>query len=67
MGHGLESELEQLSKALPTDADGFPVDLVPFNESTQLCPSRLLKLVDEDKKKAASETVPSSSARTQAS
>jgi hypothetical protein len=67
MGYGLESKLEQLSKALPTDADGFLVDLAPFNESAQLCASRLLKLVDEEKKKAASETAPSSSARAQAS
>jgi hypothetical protein len=62
IGHDLGSELEQISKALPTDADGSPVDLVPFNESAQLCASRLLKLVDEDKKKTASETAPSSSA-----
>jgi hypothetical protein len=67
MGHGLESELEQLSKTLPIDVDGSPVDLAPFNESTQLCASRVLKLVNEDKKKTASETTPSSSASTQAS
>jgi hypothetical protein len=64
MGHGLESELEQLSKALPTDADGTPVDLGPFKESTQVCASRLLKLDDDEKKKTTSEVAPSSSART---
>jgi hypothetical protein len=64
MGHGLESELEQLSKALPTYADGSPVDLGPFKESAQICASRLLKLVDDEKKKATSETMPISSART---
>jgi hypothetical protein len=67
MGHGLESKLEQLSKALPTDADGSLVDCAPFNELAQLCASRLLKLVDEEKQKVAPETAPSSSARTQAS
>jgi hypothetical protein len=63
----MESKLEQLSKALPTDADGSLVDLSPFNELAQLCASRLLKLVDEEKQKVAPETAPSSSARTQAS
>jgi hypothetical protein len=58
MGHGLESKLEQLSKALPTDAYGSLVDLALFNESAQLCAGRLLKLVDGEKKKAASETAP---------
>jgi hypothetical protein len=62
MGHGLESKLGQLLKALPTDVDGSLVNLAPFNESAQLCGSHLLKLVDEEKKKAASETAPSSSA-----
>jgi hypothetical protein len=52
MGYGLESKLEQLSKALPTDADDSLVDLSPFNESAQLCASRLLKLADEEKKKS---------------
>jgi hypothetical protein len=66
MGHGLESELEQLSKALPTNADGFPVDLGSFNESSCICASQLLKLVDDEKKKTASKTAPSLSAQTQA-
>jgi hypothetical protein len=67
MGHGLESKLEQLSKMLPTDVPGSLIELAPFNESAQLCISRLLKLVDEEKKKTVSETAPSSSARAQAS
>jgi hypothetical protein len=32
MGHGLKSELEQLSRALPTDADGSALNLGPFND-----------------------------------
>jgi hypothetical protein len=60
MGHGLDSELEQLSKALPVNADGFSVDFGPFKQSAQVCANQLLKLVDDEKKKAASETAPSS-------
>jgi hypothetical protein len=64
MGHGFGSDLEQLSKALPLDANGCLVDLDPFKEPSQVCANRLLKLVDDDKKKAASEAAPSSSAQT---
>jgi hypothetical protein len=62
MGHGLKSELEHLSRALPTDADGSPVNLGPFNESACICASQLLKLVDDENKKFAT----SSSAQTRA-
>jgi hypothetical protein len=64
MGHGFGSDLEQLSKALPMDANGCPVNLDPFKQSSQVCANRLLKLVDDEKKKAASEAAPSSSAQT---
>jgi hypothetical protein len=66
IGHIFKSGLEQLFKALPAEADGSPIDLGPFNESACICASQLLKLVDDDKKKSASETAPSSSAQTQA-
>jgi hypothetical protein len=66
MEHGLDSELEKLSKSLPVNADGCSVDLGPFKESAQVCANRLLKLVD-DEKKAAFKTAPSSSAQTEAS
>jgi hypothetical protein len=66
MGHGFESDLERMNKALPEDADGSPVDLGLFNDSARVCASQLLKLVDDDKNKTASETAPSSSAQTQA-
>jgi hypothetical protein len=61
MGHGLGSELEKLSKALPVDANDCLVNLKPFKQSLVLCANRLLKLVDEDKNKAASEAAPDSS------
>ncbi|KAK1614376.1 hypothetical protein QYE76_019893 [Lolium multiflorum] len=64
MGHGFGSDLELLSKAPPVDANGCPVDLDPFKQSSQLCANRLLKLVDDEKKKIASESAPSSSAQT---
>jgi hypothetical protein len=64
MGHGFGSDLEKLSKALPMGANGFLVDLDPFKQSSLSCANRLLKLVDDDKKKDASEAAPSSSART---
>jgi hypothetical protein len=66
MGHGFKSDLEQLSKALLAYADSSHVKLGPFNESACICTSQLLKLVDDDKKKSASETAPSSSAQTRA-
>ena len=61
MGHGLGSELEKLSKALPVDANECIVNLEPFKQSAVLCANQLLKLVDEDKNKAASEVAPDSS------
>jgi hypothetical protein len=64
MGHGFGSDLVQLSKALPVDTNGCPVDLDPFKQSSQVCANRPLKLVDDDKKNAASEDAPSSSAQT---
>jgi hypothetical protein len=67
MEHGLGSDLEKLSKALPMYANGCLVDLDPFKQPSLSCANRLLKLVDEDKKKAASEAAPSSSAQTSSS
>jgi hypothetical protein len=64
MGHGLGSDLEKLSKVLPVDANDCLIDLKPFKQSSVSCASRLLQLVDEDKKKAASEAAPSPSAQT---
>ncbi|KAM0854710.1 hypothetical protein ACQ4PT_050263 [Festuca glaucescens] len=55
------SELEKLSKALLVDANECLVNLEPFKQSAVLCANRLLKLVDEDKNKAASEVAPDSS------
>jgi hypothetical protein len=61
MGHGLGSNLEKLSKALPADDDNCLVDLDPFKQSSMLCANRLPKLVEEDKNKTASEVAPGSS------
>jgi hypothetical protein len=61
MGHGLGSDLEKLSKVLPVDADNCLVNLEPFKQSSMLCTNRLLKLVEEDKNKTASEASPCSS------
>jgi uncharacterized protein YhfF len=54
MGHGLGSQLEKLSEALPVDANNCLVDLEPFTQSSFLCANRLLRLVEEGKKKATS-------------
>jgi hypothetical protein len=51
MGHGLSSDLEKLSKELPVDENDCLIDLKPFKQSSVLCASRLLQLVDEDKQK----------------
>jgi hypothetical protein len=61
MGHGLGSELEKLPKALPVDAANCPVNLEPFKKSSVVCANRLLKLVEEDKNKTATEAGPGSS------
>ncbi|KAK1601744.1 hypothetical protein QYE76_004999 [Lolium multiflorum] len=63
MGHGLGSELGNLSKALPVDAENCLVNLEPFKQSSVVCANRLLKLVDEDKNKTVSEAGPGSSAQ----
>jgi hypothetical protein len=65
MGYGFESDLERLTKELPENEDGSLVDLGLFNDSARVCASQLLKLVDDDKKKTASEAAPSSSVQTQ--
>jgi hypothetical protein len=61
MGHGLGSDLEKLSKALPVDANNFLVNIEPFKQSSVLSGNQLLKVVDEDKNKTASEAAPDSS------
>jgi hypothetical protein len=63
MGHELGSELEKLSEALPVDANDCLINLEPVKQPSLSCANRLLKLVDEDKKKAASGAAPSSSAQ----
>ncbi|KAK1645145.1 hypothetical protein QYE76_062950 [Lolium multiflorum] len=61
MGHGMGSDLEELSKALPVDGDNHLVDLEPYKRSAVTCANRLLKLVDEAQAKPAPESVPGSS------
>jgi hypothetical protein len=58
--------MECLKKALPENKDGSTVDLGLFNDSARKCVGRLLKLVEDQKKKLASDVAPSSSAQTQA-
>ncbi|KAK1677043.1 hypothetical protein QYE76_037891 [Lolium multiflorum] len=61
MGHGLGSELEKLSKALPVDENNCLVNLDPYKQSAVKCANQLLKLVDEAKTKATPEAAPGSS------
>ncbi|KAK1687170.1 hypothetical protein QYE76_048018 [Lolium multiflorum] len=61
MGHGMGSDLEELSKALPVDNDNHLVDLEPYKRSAVTCANRLLKLVDEAQAKPAPESAPGSS------
>ncbi|KAK1641626.1 hypothetical protein QYE76_059431 [Lolium multiflorum] len=61
MGHGLGSELEKLSKALPVDDNDRLINLEPFKQLAVTCANQLLKLVDEAKTKTASEAAPGSS------
>jgi hypothetical protein len=61
MGHGMGSDLEELSKALPVDNDNHPVDLEPYKRSAVTCANRLLKLVDEAQAEPAPESAPGSS------
>ena len=60
MGHGLGSELEKLSEALPVDDNDCLINLEPFKKSAVICANQLLKLVDEAKTKAAPEAAPGS-------
>ncbi|KAK1612931.1 hypothetical protein QYE76_036604 [Lolium multiflorum] len=53
MGHGLGSELERLSKALPADDNDYLINLEPFKQSAVTYANQLLKLVDEAKTKTA--------------
>ncbi|KAK1663891.1 hypothetical protein QYE76_052050 [Lolium multiflorum] len=61
MGHGMGSELEKFSKALPVDDDNHLVDLEPFKRSAITCANQLLKLVDEAQAKPVPESAPGSS------
>jgi hypothetical protein len=61
MGHGLGSELERFSEALPVDDNGHLINLEPFKQSAVTCANQLLKLVDEAKTKTAPEAAPGSS------
>ncbi|KAK1605334.1 hypothetical protein QYE76_029007 [Lolium multiflorum] len=61
MGHGMGSELEKSSKALPVDINNRPVDLEPFKRSAVVCANQLLKLVDEAQAKPIPEAAPGSS------
>jgi hypothetical protein len=61
MGHGMGSELEEFSKALPVDDENHLVDLEPFKRSAITCANRLLKLVDEAQAEPVPESAPGSS------
>ncbi|KAK1653798.1 hypothetical protein QYE76_071603 [Lolium multiflorum] len=61
MGHGMGSELEELSKALHVDDDNHLVDLEPFKRSAVTCANQLLKLVDEAQTKPITDAAPGSS------
>ncbi|KAK1677549.1 hypothetical protein QYE76_038397 [Lolium multiflorum] len=60
MGHGMGSELEEFSKALPVDDENHLVDLEPFKRSAMTCANRLLKLVDEAQAEPVPESAPGS-------
>ncbi|KAK1678627.1 hypothetical protein QYE76_039475 [Lolium multiflorum] len=60
MGHGMGSELEEFSKALPVDDENHLVDLEPFKRSAITCANRLLKLVAEAQAEPAPESAPGS-------
>ena len=42
MGHGMESNLEELSKTLPVDNDHNLIDLEPYKRSAVTCANRPL-------------------------
>jgi hypothetical protein len=65
MGHGIEAEFEELSKALPVGDNSTAVDLSPFTKSSRTCAHQLIELVEANKKKGAAKTAPSASGQTQ--
>ncbi|KAK1684999.1 hypothetical protein QYE76_045847 [Lolium multiflorum] len=60
MGHGMRSELEEFSKALPTDDENHLVNLEPYKRSAITCANRLLKFVDEAQAEPIPESAPGS-------
>ncbi|KAK1642230.1 hypothetical protein QYE76_060035 [Lolium multiflorum] len=60
MGHGMGSELEEFSKALPVDDENHLVNLEPFKRSAITCANGLLMLVDEAQAEPAPESAPGS-------
>ncbi|KAK1649963.1 hypothetical protein QYE76_067768 [Lolium multiflorum] len=62
MGHGFKADIEQMSKELPKEQDGRPVDLGDFKIPALKCARQLLELVSARK----SSTAPSLSNQTQA-
>jgi hypothetical protein len=66
MVYGFKADMECLTKALQKNEDGSTVDHGLYSDPARRCARQLLKLVEDQKKKFASEAVPSSSAQTQA-
>ncbi|KAK1684420.1 hypothetical protein QYE76_045268 [Lolium multiflorum] len=61
MGYGFKGDIEEMTKGLPKEQDGQPVDLSTFKASALTCARQLLELVSSRK----SSTGPSSSTQTQ--
>ena len=51
MGHGIPADFEELSKVLPTKADGSAVDLGQFTKRAHECACGLIELVESSNKK----------------
>ena len=67
MGHGVPADFDEVSKAIPCEEDGSPVELGQFTKKARECACHLIELVESNKKKADQTAKVASSASGQTS
>ena len=67
MGHGVPADFDEVSKAIPVEEDGSPVELGQFTKKARECARHLIELVEANKKKADQTAKVASSASGQTS
>ena len=67
IGHGVPADFDEVSKAVPLEEDGSPVELGQFTKKARECARQLIELVEANKKKADQTAKVASSASGQTS